>query len=300
MKKKQQSPLKKFRSLIIGLAVLTLFALPAVASLQWAKGVLGLDSTRKTIDAGEFQPRPYDIQNGAIKPFDEPIISVTFDDGWETAYTVGLPVMQEYGILSTQYVLGSTFDDPSYVSEGQIQSFMSAGHEIASHSMTHPNLTSLSDEQLRYELGESKKVLSSKFPITEDFAPPVGAYDERTTSFIKQYYRSARNTEADLKNGVFDSDANLGGNFDRYNINAFTMRSSTTLEDLRQFIAFAQENNAWIIITYHQLDSSGTDYSVSPENFRQQMQLISESKIRSAPLGKVIDAIDGKSYVPQY
>jgi len=300
MKKNKKSSLIKVRSLLIAVAVVTLFVLPAVASLQWAKGVLGLDSSRNTVDSGSFISRPYDNNLGEVDPFNEPIISVTFDDGWESAYSEGLPVMQRYGIKSTQFILAESFDDPSYVSVGQVESFIDAGHEIASHSVTHADLTALDDAGLNYEVAESKAILSKKFPITNDFASPLGTFNDRTIEQIKKSYRSARNTEADLKNGVYDADANTKNNFDRYNINAFTVRSDTTLEELKNYVEYAKANNAWIVITYHQIDNSGSLYSVTPENFENQMKLLYDAEIRSAPLGKVMDAIDGKNYVPEY
>jgi peptidoglycan/xylan/chitin deacetylase (PgdA/CDA1 family) len=55
--------------------------------------------------------------------------------------------------------------------------------EIGSHSLTHPVLTSLTNEDLKHELVESKNILESKLEIKIDtMAYPVGtefAYDER-------------------------------------------------------------------------------------------------------------------------
>ena len=54
------------------------------------------------------------------------------------------------------------------------------GHEIACHTLTHPYMQALSDEALRYEIGEDKRRLEAMFGRrVEGFAVPFDYYDER-------------------------------------------------------------------------------------------------------------------------
>lgn len=298
-KKAKQPKLYKLRSSLATLFVLAIFIAPVLLSAKWAEGVFGLDDPRKTTELSSFNVRQADLNKTSLQPFNEAIISVTFDDGWESVYSNALPIMQKYGIHSTQYILAGQFDDPNYFSEAQVRSLAASGHEIASHTVNHLDLTTLDDTDLAYEIGGSKDILGEKFGIPRDFAPPLGADDQRVQSLIKQNYRSARNTTGDIST-LSEVDTNTRANFNRYSINAFTMRADTSLEQLQTFIAYAQANNAWIVITYHQVDRSGSPYSVTPETFESQMKLLHESTIRSAPLGQVIDAIDRRDYVPSF
>ena len=60
------------------------------------------------------------------------------------------------------------------------------GHEIASHSLTHPSLDQLSDEAIRYELGHDKWCLSQLFGCEiVGFGVPFDYYDERIAGFAK-------------------------------------------------------------------------------------------------------------------
>jgi peptidoglycan/xylan/chitin deacetylase (PgdA/CDA1 family) len=52
--------------------------------------------------------------------FGQPLLSVTFDDGWESVYTQAMPILQRDGIRTTQYVLSGTEKDPLYMSWAQI------------------------------------------------------------------------------------------------------------------------------------------------------------------------------------
>ena len=61
------------------------------------------------------------------------------------------------------------------------------GFEIAGHSMTHPYLTQCSNEQLKYELFESRKILQDMFdqPI-KGFCYPFGDFDDRLKRLLKE------------------------------------------------------------------------------------------------------------------
>jgi len=79
--------------------------------------------------------------------------------------------------------------------------------EIGSHSLTHPNLDTLPDEQLRIELVESKKLLES---VTgkeiESIAFPDGAYNETVKSLsLQSGYKNLLAVDYRLPSDVNDS-----------------------------------------------------------------------------------------------
>ena len=60
------------------------------------------------------------------------------------------------------------------------------GHEVASHSLTHPFLTSLSDEDVYREVKEDVDNLKNIFGCDiKSFSFPFDGYDERTINIIK-------------------------------------------------------------------------------------------------------------------
>ena len=63
------------------------------------------------------------------------------------------------------------------------------GHEVAVHTLTHPNLTTLNDETVRYQVDEDRKKLEELFgyPII-GMAYPCGGVnnDERVAKLIKE------------------------------------------------------------------------------------------------------------------
>jgi|WetSurMetagenome_2_1015567.scaffolds.fasta_scaffold00051_39 hypothetical protein len=95
-------------------------------------------------------------------------VVVTFDDGFESFYSRALPLLKKYGYRVTVFPVAgflgrsSTWDTlppQTHMTPEQLREIAGLGHEIGSHTMSHANLTLLSDRDLRDELSRSKAVL---------------------------------------------------------------------------------------------------------------------------------------------
>ncbi len=294
MSKKKTPILSSARKYLASALAVVIFLLPIYVSATWIAGVAKGTDPRETGNyVNQFVVRPADTNIAPLTPFEEPLLSVTFDDGWESAYSVGLPIMQQNGVLSTQYILAGEFKNSVNISESQVKSFQSHGHEIASHTFDHPNLTILNDTELQKQVVESKKILEKKFGTIKDFAPPLGARNEKTTALIKQNYRSQRNTDSDPIN-IGDEDVNLKPTFNQYDIIAFTVRNTTTLADVERLVDYATARKAWAVITYHQIDDSSSEFAVNKDAFKMQMQMLRNKQIRIKTIGQVLDAVEAR------
>jgi peptidoglycan/xylan/chitin deacetylase (PgdA/CDA1 family) len=271
------------------IVVLAIVLVPALTSLKAFH--VSADPSKKP-KLAKIQPlnvRPQDKQ--PIKPFNEPLITVSFDDGWESVYTDALPTLQQDGIPTTQYIIAGEFSNPAYLTYDQVKAMHSAGHEVGSHTMTHPDLTSLSEEQVFYQLSESKTVLSTIQPNVQDFAAPYSASNTITDAYVKRLYRSNRLSDGS-KTFSPAKDVNTAANFNAYRINAFAVTRQTNMATIQSYIDYAVAHNGWLVLVYHQIDENpGDDYGVNKEAFKQQMDMVSKTNVRIATLGQVLDAI---------
>jgi peptidoglycan/xylan/chitin deacetylase (PgdA/CDA1 family) len=298
-KPKKQSKLKRSPfQLTATLVALCIFAFPVYSTGKWLYDATTGADPRKVHGLAAFHTRHADETNKPTKPFEQPILTITFDDGWESVYSNALPTMQEYGILSTQYILPGEFKNSAYLSKAQVQSMQKAGHQISSHTVSHKDLTKISGEQLAFEIAASKEMLEKDFGPIKDFASPLGAQNDESTAVVKKYYRSQRNTKGDPK-VVGPEDVNTRENFNQYDIIAYTVRLTTTPSDITNLIEYAKANNAWLVLTYHQVDNSKATYSVTPKQFKEHMRLIWNQDIRTQTMGQVLDAIEKGKRVQQ-
>lgn len=273
--------------------LLLIFLLPLFLGVQWLFAVTGTNDGRKVYSKqaiAEFRDGRYNPDTSELKPCSQPVVTITFDDGWESSYTEALPVLEKYGIKSTQYLLAKNFEDPQYLSEAQVKSMQAAGHEVGAHTVTHSDLTILPEENIEWELGESDKLLTQKFGTTNNFATPLGASNEVVISHAKPYFRSIRNTAGDPA-VMTDVDINLCESLDPYNINAYTVRDTTTEADIRNMIDYTVKRKGWLVLTYHQVGDVESHWAVSRDKLDQQMKMIRDSGVRTATMNEVLDAV---------
>ena len=130
------------------------------------------------------------IAKGASLP-PRPII-ITFDDSWGSQYTNAFPVMQKYGFTGVLYTVVGYINkptglptDPTYMTTDQIKEMAAAGWEIGSHTETHQNITIMTDDQLHFEIVQSRKDLEQELgvPILT-FAYPFGGANSAVTDYV--------------------------------------------------------------------------------------------------------------------
>ncbi len=218
---------------------------------------------------GSLTTDDFSLQPITYQGFNRGLASINFDDGWKTAYTNALPLSQQYGFHSTQFLVTSFLNTPDYLTTAQAQSLFQAGNEIGSHTVHHYDLTTLSSQQVTSELSQAKQTLENIFgvPIT-NFASPYGAYDSSVITQIRSYYGSHRST---------DTNFNAKNNFDVYNIKTQIITNTTSAAEVDSWVNSAKTNKTWLVLVYHQVDNSGDQFSTTPTQLNAQFQKIQQS-----------------------
>ncbi|MBK9944162.1 MAG: polysaccharide deacetylase family protein [Kouleothrix sp.] len=126
-------------------------------------------------------------------------IALTFDDGYEDAYTNALPILQRYGMVGTFYIVNSLVGQPGYMTWDQLAVLRDAGMELGAHSVSHLNLTTLDQATAAAEIGQSKTDLESRLGISvSSFCYPAGFYDATTEVLVQAAgYSNATTTRWD-------------------------------------------------------------------------------------------------------
>lgn len=93
----------------------------------------------------------------------------------------------------------------------QLQKMADDGHEIGSHSMTHPILPKCSDAELETEIFESRKTIQARIdtPVSS-FCYPNGDFDERVEAFTESAGYTCAVTTRSKANQTGDSPFSLG------------------------------------------------------------------------------------------
>ncbi len=256
------------------------------------------NDSRNATPLPAMQTRAIDANNPSIKPFQQPLVTVTFDDGWESVYTQAAPLLQKYGIPTTQYVLSGEEANKGYMTFDQIKALQQAGHDIGCHTQTHPDLTTLNATDLASQLTGCKSVLESKLGIPiNDFASPYGSANPTTIAAIQKVFRSQRNTNGDITtNQADDQDINTAANFNRYNIVAVTIRNDTTEAEINTAIDYTVKHNGWLVLTYHDIDNTNSTFTLDSKSLDMQLAAISKAPVRIVTMGQTLDALKATDY----
>lgn len=108
---------------------------------------------------------------------DDDSLSISFDCAWGIEYTDGiLDALDFYGVKATFFVVQFWAEKyPDY-----LKKISERGHEIGTHSKTHPKMSKLSEKAIEEELTSSVKAIEE---ITGKkvtlFRPPFGDYNDR-------------------------------------------------------------------------------------------------------------------------
>jgi peptidoglycan/xylan/chitin deacetylase (PgdA/CDA1 family) len=103
-------------------------------------------------------------------------VCLTFDDGTADHRRVA-DLLSLHGLTGTFFVITGRLGALGYLSEEDVRQVAAQGHQIASHSVTHRPLTSLSADELADELLASRERLEMLAQRAVDwFAPPGGVY----------------------------------------------------------------------------------------------------------------------------
>jgi peptidoglycan/xylan/chitin deacetylase (PgdA/CDA1 family) len=113
-------------------------------------------------------------------------VVVSFDDGYLSDYTRAGPVLKRLGWPGVLNLEVHNAVTPGDISVREVRALIGDGWEVDSHTMTHPDLTTLPPDRLRYELVQSRRWLRRTFHVPVDyFCYPSGRFNSTVEAAVK-------------------------------------------------------------------------------------------------------------------
>ena len=123
------------------------------------------------------------------------LASLSFDDGLEDNHRVVLPILRELGVAATVYVTTGFIGRPNpwlgapsrYLTADELRELHRAGFELGAHTVTHPDLATLPEEECEREVRDSVAALEA---ITGEpvrtFAYPFCTYGDAALAAVRR------------------------------------------------------------------------------------------------------------------
>ena len=216
------------------------------------------------------------------------VVILTFDDGYKSQYSNAKPILDKYGFKATFSIVCN------YVGSGdnrmtwkEIKSLQQEGHNIASHTMNHYDLSKLPPQEVEYEVAQSKQCLLDQGINPKSFAYPFngGSDDPSVTNTVASYYGLARTATDPLAFLSCDS-SNCTAN--RYSIMGWSHDSEkknnvyNDQQMLERFVQVVNSQNEYNangvnvvpIPIWHKIDNSNEEYSTSIDLFEAEIKYL--------------------------
>ncbi|HEX8546793.1 MAG TPA: polysaccharide deacetylase family protein [Cytophagaceae bacterium] len=222
-------------------------------------------------------------------------VSLTFDDNIKGQYNTALPVMNDakYGFKGTFFTVTGWVPESGIGNWQYLKNEVAAkGHEVASHTVSHKNLTELTDQEMRDEIVNSDIAIETNIPavkcVTLAWPFGVGGDNAKVVAETKKRYIGARNAwGAEWTNGD-PHDAWIKSLNYNMNVLALGINSTVTLEKYSTYINGSLQSK-WLVFLYHGVEEGEYD-GPGRENFIKQMDVINSKKdlLWVAPFGEVM------------
>jgi peptidoglycan/xylan/chitin deacetylase (PgdA/CDA1 family) len=227
-----------------------------------------------------------DVTRPGAPRWDRPLVSITFDDGWHSAYANAVPLLEQYGYAGTFYVNPATIETPDFMTAAELEALDRAGHDVALHGYEHVDLTAISARRIDEQLRRGQESLAQAGLPTEHLATPHGRSDAQVEWYARKYVQTLRGT---------DSGINTRQNLDPYDLKVFYVDKETTPEAVSEALAETQRSHGWLILVYHQIGPAASDEgdrrTVFADAVATHLDLIRDSGIAVEPVSEAFSEV---------
>lgn len=248
-------------------------------------GAGGTNQASVTITVGTTPPPPPPPTTGT---FSQGMVSISFDDAWLSQYQNALSIVEQAGYKGTFYLTTAPIEGGwiGFMTPAQVKDIANRGHEIAGHTVTHPDLTKVSASQLQTEIVNSKNYLQNLTgKSVTSFAYPYGAYNSTVATALKNAgYTSARGVDDWLINSP---------STDKFGLKSQCIETSDTLATIYSKIDAAKANKQWYILCLHEVKGGGDQYTTSLSRLQSIVNYLKTSGM------KVVTVQEGAAMMAQ-
>ena len=191
---------------------------------------------------------PYEI--GTWQGFKPAAISYTFDDNCPNQLATAIPLFDKHGFKVTLFTV--TNWAPNWAG---LQVAANNGHEIASHTVTHPKLDSINEARQTVELRDSKNRIENNITGSKCVTIAYPFCSCSNSKLCSEFYIGARSCDGYVVPSTPADFMHISS------INCGTEGPGKTATDLNAKVESAIPQNGWCVFLFHGID---TDRAYSP------------------------------------
>jgi len=199
------------------------------------------------------------------------VITIAFDDAYQDTCTHAITYLDKLNIKSTIAVpsrfIGRRFENRPLAGLKELKGVIKRGHEIASHTLTHPNL-------FRLNLRDRDRAVSE---IAESKIALERLLHNKVNSFVFPYINKNQSKSLKEKTRLYYKSARITSNSPSFNtlplknpysIVGFAVMKKHSLSYLKKQIDYARKKKCWLIMVFHLVGRKNTKSAHRPKPYR--------------------------------
>ncbi len=232
--------------------------------------------------ARHHRSKPFAMRNAA------PLVSFTFDDVPDSAYTNGAAILEQYGLRGTFYIaagtLGRSEKDWRVIDRDQVGALHHRGHEIGCHTLSHVSIDKIDARRMDEECRRNREALRELCVGVEitNFCYPFGRVSlPRKLQLIERF---------DSCRGIYEGIN--AGTIDLALLRVIELYDRTLSRDkLERVLRESRERNGWLIFYTHDVAEPPSWIGASPRLLRETIAAVQAENMQCLPIREALTAI---------
>ncbi|ABK03717.1 polysaccharide deacetylase [Arthrobacter sp. FB24] len=210
---------------------------------------------------------------GTSKAAAPTIVSLTFDDGLGSQLAAAQE-LKAHGLVGTFFITTSFVGQSGFLTQANLNTLVADGNEIGGHSVTHPDMTTLSAAAASAEACNSKSTLEAWGFTVRNFAYPFAAVNQTAQNAVSGCGYSSSRGLGDIRSPASCADCPVAETLPPQEPMVTKapdqVAATWTLADLQATVTNAETTGGWLQLTFHEI-ANGTDpsLSISPALFKE-------------------------------
>jgi peptidoglycan/xylan/chitin deacetylase (PgdA/CDA1 family) len=261
-------------------------------TMNFADAIVTGSPNRAVIDRIQFRIKddsvsPVTLNLQVLGTMPEPasgMVTLAFDDGWDSQYDEAKKKLSGVGFPATAYVIKSRIGTAGYMTLAQLHELENLHRwEVSLHHETDLTTVSLVDAESLIRSSKQWLIDNGFNRGADHFAIPNGAFNANLMALFRRYFRTTRTIG--VKAETFPP-------ADWHRLRILNVLDTTPPATIANAVDSARINNYWLILLFHKIVASttvSTEYSIA--NFSTVVDDISSDGIAVKTISQAI--IDG-------
>jgi peptidoglycan/xylan/chitin deacetylase (PgdA/CDA1 family) len=226
--------------------------------------------------------KPFVMRNSA------PLVTFTFDDVPDSAFTNGAAILEDCGVRGTFYIAsgicGTTDTHWHLINDDQVRALHGRGHEIGCHTFSHTRVDKLDATAMDEECRRNRDRLRELCPdlVLTNFCYPFGRASLPRKLQLQKRFDSCRGVYEGINAGTID----LGM------LRSIELYDRTlTAEKLNRALRETSDRNGWLIFATHDVAETPSWIGCSPALLRDTIAAAQAVGMRCLSIREALKAI---------